>query len=146
VNTIHIEHRFGAPPAKVFDAITDHAAMGRWLAGTRVTIDRPGNPSPNGVGAVRKISARGLTLYEEIVRYEPPRAMDYRVIRGAPLRNHLGTIRLEPDGSGTRLVYDIRFEIPWYLGGALLGAVLVRTLEGEIRKGLPKLDALAAAA
>jgi carbon monoxide dehydrogenase subunit G len=141
MHEIRMQRRFAAPPAEVFAAVTDHERMSDWIHGARVTLDKPGSPSRNGVGAVRRIAARGLTIREEVVRFEEPTAMDYRVIAGAPLRNHLGGIRLRPDGSGTVLDYTIRFEVPWYLGGPLLGAIVARTLKTEIDKGLAALAA-----
>ena len=42
--------------------------------------------------------------------------MNYRPIGGPPVRNHLGTFRVEPDGTGARVDYRIRFDWPWYLG------------------------------
>ena len=134
-----MQKRFEAPPERVFDTITNHAGMGEWLDGVTVALEKTGQPSPNGVGAVRRISARGLAIREEVVRFDRPTAMDYRVIGGAPLRDHLGEMRFRPEGSATVLDYRIRFRVPWYLGGALLGSVVARQLQGEITRGLDRL-------
>ena len=133
-----MQQRYDASPDRVFGAITDHVGMGRWLNAS-IAIERPGTPSPNGLGAVRAVRARGLVVREEVVRWEPPRAMDYRVVGGAPLRDHLGTIRVEPDGAGARVDYRIRFEWPWYLGGGVVGTMIARTLAREIGAGLARM-------
>ena len=140
MHEIRMSHRFDAPIGEVFAAVTDHEGMSRWLDGVRVTIEKPGEPAPNGLGAIRRVSARGATIREEVVRFEPPTAMDYRVIGGAPIRDHLGEIRLAPDGNGTRLDYTIRYRVPWYFGGALLGSLLERQLKSQIEDGLRRLD------
>src|SRR5512146_1367448 len=115
---IFMQQRFDAQPDRVFALLTDHVGFGRAL-GENIRVERQGVPAPNGLGAVRAIRARGLTIREEVVRWEAPTAMDYRVASGAPLQNHLGEIRIAADGPGSRVDYRIRFDWPWYLGGAL---------------------------
>jgi hypothetical protein len=135
---ILMEQRFDASPERVFEIMTDHVGFGR-AVNAEVRIERPGTPAPNGLGAIRAVKARGVTVREEVVRWDAPRAMDYRVIGGAPLQNHLGEIRVAPDGGGARVDYRIRFDWPWYLGGAVVGQMLARTLRREISAGLVRL-------
>ncbi len=133
-----MQQRFDAPADLVFSALTDHEAFGR-LLGEDIRVETPGVPAPNGLGAVRAIRARGLTIREKVVRWEAGRAMDYRVVSGAPLQNHLGTIRIEPDGEGARVDYRIRFDWPWWLGGAAVGGLVARSLERQIAGGIARL-------
>ena len=81
-----------APIATVFAGLTDHEAMVTWpgISGCQLIV--PGTPR-NGLGAVRRITALGVTLDEVIVRYEPPCRFDYQIIRGLPVE-HLGVVRL----------------------------------------------------
>ena len=137
---IVMQQRFTAPPERVFALLTDHEGFGRAL-GENIRVERPGVPAPNGLGAVRIIRARGLTIREEVVRWEPPAAMDYRVVSGAPLHHHLGAIRLTPDGQGTRVDYRIHFDWPWYLGGAVIGQLVATTLRQQIAAALAKMAA-----
>lgn len=140
MQTIHMEQRFAAPPEKVFAAVTDHRGMEKWLEGMRVTLEKEGDPPPNGLGAVRKIQARGTTVVEEVVRWEEPTAMDYKVIRGL-IQDHLGEIRLYPENGGTLLDYRIRFRVPWWATGPILGSLVATLLKGELEKGLVRLAA-----
>jgi hypothetical protein len=140
VPEIVLRQRFDAPPGRVFDALTDHVGFGRAL-GEDIRLERPGVPPPNGLGAVRAIHARGLVIREEVVGWEVPRAMDYRVISGAPFENHLGEIRIEPEGPGARVDYRVRFDWPWYLGGALVGGLIARSLEKQIGGGIARIAA-----
>jgi len=135
---IFMRQRFEAPPERVFALLTDHVGFGRAL-GEDIRLERQGVPPPNGLGAVRAIHARGLTIREEVIGWEVPRAMDYRVVSGAPLQNHLGEIRIVPDGTGARLDYRIRFDWPWYLGGALVGGLVARALERQIAGGIARM-------
>ena len=135
-----MRQRFAAAPDRVFALLTDHVGFGRAL-GEDIRLEREGVPPPNGLGAVRVIRARGLVIREEVIGWETGHAMDYRVVSGAPLRNHRGEIRLVPDGTGTRVDYGIRFDWPWYLGGRLVGALVARNLERQIVAALSRLAA-----
>ena len=135
-----MRQHFAAPPERVFELLTDHVGFGRAL-GEDIRLERQGVPAPNGLGAVRAIHARGLTIREEVIGWEVPRAMDYRVVSGAPLQNHRGEIRIAPDGSGARLDYRIRFDWPWYLGGAFVGGLVARALERQIAGGIARMAA-----
>jgi hypothetical protein len=135
---IRLQQRFAVPPDRVFAALTDHVGFGRAL-GEDIRLEREGVPAPNGLGAVRAIHARGLTIREEVVGWEASRAMDYTVVSGAPLQNHRGEIRIAPDGAGARVDYRIRFDWPWYLGGSLVGDLVARSLERQIAAGIARI-------
>ena len=138
---IHMKRRFAASPEKVFAAITDHVGMEKWMPGSKITLDRQGEPAPNGLGAIRRIRASGLTILEEVVRFDPPREMQYKVLKAGPIIEHLGTIRVLPSGDGGSLVdYTIRFTTPWYLGGELLAKGIGRILGGQLTAGLERLS------
>lgn len=139
---ITIEQKFSAPPERVFAVVTEHKRIEEWQKGLEVTLERPGIPSPNGLGAVRKIKNGPLSIREEVVRWEEPRAMDYRVIGGAPLRDHLGAIRLAAaaDG-GTNVSYTIRFGMPLYLGGDVAARMVAKQLERIIKAAYARLAA-----
>ena len=137
---IHMRQRFAAPPENVFTAITDHVGMQKWMPGSKITLDREGTPAPNGLGAIRRIRAGGLTILEEVVRFDPPREMQYKVLKAGPIIEHLGTIRVEPSGDGGSLVdYTIRFTTPMWMGGELLAKLIARILGGQLTAGLGRL-------
>jgi hypothetical protein len=140
MHEIAMRQRFAATPDRVFAAITDHAALGSWLPAD-VRLETPGTPPPNGLGAVRVVRVRGLSIREQVTRFEAPRAMDYRVIGGAPFQDHLGQIRVAADGDGALVDYRLRFGWPWYAGGALVGRLVAGQLEREIASGLERLAA-----
>lgn len=116
--------RIAAPPQTVFDVFTEHSRYAEITPARKSTLEREGEPAPNGVGAIRVISAVGPPLREEVVAYEPPSRFSYKVLTGAPVRNHLGTIELSPDGDGTKMVYAVRMTptVP-LVGGVVVGVV-----------------------
>jgi len=54
MHEIVMRQRFAAPPARVFELVTDHVGLGRWL-GADIHLEHPGEPPPNGLGAIRVI-------------------------------------------------------------------------------------------
>lgn len=97
-----------APPEVVFDVLTDHRGYAGITPLRKSELEREGDPSPNGVGAIRVLSSVGPPLREEVIVYEAPRRFSYKLLSGAPVRDHVGTVALEPDGEGTKVVYAVR--------------------------------------
>lgn len=138
MHTVRMEQRFTASPERVFALMTDHVAFGR-AVDADIRIEREGTPAPNGLGAVRVVRAKGTTTREEVVRWEAPRSMHYKIVGASPLRDHLGMVEVLPDGAGSRVDYQIRFRVPWYLGGALTGSLVSSLLQRQIGAGLARM-------
>ena len=129
--SIRVERLLAAPPESVFEMVADHARYDRFDGIRRAELARPGEPAPNGVGAVRWVWIGPLRFEEEVTAYEAPRRLDYviRRVRALPFRHAGGSIRLEPEGAGTRAVWTSTFEIPIPLVGRPMDAVFKRQLE-----------------
>lgn len=97
-----------APPEVVFGVLTDHRGYAEITPLRKSELEREGDPSPNGVGAIRVLSSIGPPLREEVIVYEAPRRFSYKLLSGAPLRDHVGTVALESDGEGTQVTYAVR--------------------------------------
>jgi uncharacterized protein YndB with AHSA1/START domain len=98
-----------APIETVFDAMTDHRGIADYMwACRRSTLDREGTPAPNGVGAIRRLVVIGPPFVEEIIEYERPTRYAYKMLSGAPTRNHIGTIQLREAGTGTEVSWHLR--------------------------------------
>ena len=83
---IVVEHRFTAAVDVVWEKVSDHCGMRRWLVpGMSVRLQREGDPAPNGKGAVRVIEGAGVRAVEEVVEFEPPNRMVYVVLSGFPI-------------------------------------------------------------
>jgi hypothetical protein len=92
----------------VFDVLTDHRRYAEITRLRRSTLEREGDPAPDGVGAVRVLVAVGPPIREEVVAYERPSRFSYKVLSGLPLRDHLGTVSLEPSDAGTKVTYALK--------------------------------------
>ncbi|HUB54993.1 MAG TPA: SRPBCC family protein, partial [Mycobacterium sp.] len=124
-----------APIEKVFDAITNHRGIADYVwAVRRSTLDREGTPAPNGVGAIRRLEAVGPPIVEEIIDYQRPSRYAYKMLSGAPVRDHVGTVELREAGTGTTVSWHLRStpKIPGL--DRLLSPVLKRVI-GELLKG-----------
>lgn len=113
-----------APPEAVFDALTDHRRYAEMTPLRKSELEREGEPAPNGVGAIRVLSAVGPPLREETIVYEPPTRFAYTLLSGLPVRDHVGTVSLEPNGDGTKVTYAVK-TIPTLplAGGVVVAAV-----------------------
>jgi uncharacterized protein YndB with AHSA1/START domain len=97
-----------APPETVFEVFVDHRGYSKITPLRKSVLEREGVPAPNGVGAIRVLSSVGPPLREEVLTYEAPNRFSYKLLSGAPLEDHVGTVELTPQGSGTKVVYAIR--------------------------------------
>jgi hypothetical protein len=142
---LRLEMVLGAPIAGLFDAMADHARYDRFRPITTSELLREGEADRNGLGAVRRLTARGgLRFDEEIIAYERPRRFDYLIIDvNMPLHHDGGSIRFEPSGDGTKVVWTSSFRITTPVIGALLGPVAEAALKRSFRQMLEDAAALA---
>jgi len=127
-----------APPEIVFDVLTDHRRYTEITPLRRAELEREGEPAPNGLGAIRVLAAvPGPPMREEVIAYDPPHRFSYTILSGLPFRNHIGTVELNPSGSGTEVVYAIHTTPTVPVGGFLVIAVLkqaIKSLLGGVAK------------
>ena len=101
---------------------------------SQATVPSEGASAPNGVGALRRIEALGPAIVEEIIDYQRPNRYAYKMVSGAPVRDHVGTVTLHPVGSGTEVSWHLKSKpkipgLDW-----LLTPVLKRVI-GELLNG-----------
>lgn len=124
-----------APRQAVWRRYTDHVSWTQWAGLGKVRLAREGVPPPNGVGCVRVIRNAGIEVHEEVLSFDAPRRMTYRVVKGGiPIENHLGEVDFDLQGSATRITWRCRFDsrIPG-LGGVfrwLISRLFRRALDG----------------
>lgn len=96
----------------VFALLADGAGWSRWAGPlVRYSAWEEGRPSPPGeVGSVRLLGTRAFHSREEIVESRPPELLAYEVRSGWPVRGYRAEVRLEPDGTGTSIVWSGSFD------------------------------------
>ena len=118
------EREVAAPPGVVFDVLVDHRRYSEITPLRKSALEREGDPAPNGVGAIRVLGAVGPSLREEVLAYQPSTRFSYTLLSGLPVRDHVGTVELTPQGEGTKVVYAVRTTptVP-VVGVAIVGVV-----------------------
>lgn len=119
-----LEREVAASPEVVFDVLTDHRGYAEITPMRKVELEREGEPAPNGVGAIRVLHSVGPPLREEVIGFERPGRFSYRMLSGAPVRDHVGTVSLEPEGAGTKVTYAVRTTPTVPVAGAAVVAVV----------------------
>jgi uncharacterized protein YndB with AHSA1/START domain len=116
-----------APIERVFERITDHEAMRDWPGIAACSLIAEGQPR-NGIGAVRRVKAFGVTLDEEVVVFDPPHRYDYTIIKGLPVK-HRGIVALSRVEGGTEVDWRVTLSsrLPLMAAGVATG----------LRLGLP---------
>lgn len=102
--TIQREMLFPQPREQVWQAITESATLAEWMfpndfearIGHRFTFQVPANP---------KVNFEGLTVHCEVLECDAPSQLTFSWSAGG-LDNTRVRFRLEPDGNGTRLLFE----------------------------------------
>ena len=97
--------RSTAPRQTVWRLVSEVEQWKRWSMLSRTFLLRPGQPEPNGVGALRRLAVGPFGSTEEVVASEPPRHLGYEARKGMPARRYRADVVLEEDGSGTRITW-----------------------------------------
>ena len=106
--TFTFVRQVAASPETVFDVLTDHRRYAEITPMRKSVLEREGEPVPNGVGSIRVLTSVGPPLREQVIAYDSPSRFSYKLLSGAPVRDHVGTVELTPLDGGTRMVYAVR--------------------------------------
>jgi len=135
---LRFEREVACSPKAAFSLVSDPDHMNLWSTAPIRSVSVGDGGHPGGVGAMRVVRVPGrrpMRLVEVIEESEPPHRFGYRVVSGAPVRDHRGTVTLEPSGRGTHLVWDVEIEFPY----PLMGRIARRRLEPEVERSLDRL-------
>ena len=102
---IRREVHFPQPREQVWRALTDSATLAEWMfpndieprVGHHFTFRVPPNP---------KAGFDGLVVRCEVLECEPPSRLVFSWKVGGPVANTQVSFQLEPDGDGTRLLFE----------------------------------------
>jgi uncharacterized protein YndB with AHSA1/START domain len=117
-----------APPETVFDVLTDHRRYTEITPLRRAELEREGEPEPDGVGAIRVLGIAGPPMREEVLAYERPYRFSYTLLSGLPVRDHVGTVELEPKDGGTEITYAVKTTPTIPLAGPVFIAILKKAI------------------
>jgi uncharacterized protein YndB with AHSA1/START domain len=109
MHEFELRSEIAAPVDRVFALLADHVGWREWAGVQEVVLRQQGDPAPNGLGAIRVLRRGGLAIEEEVVAFEPPRRIAYRICAGIPVRDCSADLRLEPAAAATRLSWQVHF-------------------------------------
>jgi hypothetical protein len=121
-----------AAPETVFAVLTDHRKYSELTPLRKSELEREGEPAPNGLGAIRKLTVVGPPLREEVIAYEPDERFSYKLLSGLPVRDHVGTVKLTAGGNGTEMIYAVRTQPTLPLVGPIVVAVVKQAVKGLV--------------
>jgi uncharacterized protein YndB with AHSA1/START domain len=104
-NSIQREIFIPRPRADVWRALTDSTALAEWMfpndfvprVGHHFTFHVPPNP---------KVGFEGLVVRCEVLECEPPSRLVFSWSAGGPVDDTRVSFRLEPEGHGTRVLFE----------------------------------------
>jgi uncharacterized protein YndB with AHSA1/START domain len=119
--SIHVERVIDKPIHDVFAMLSDHENYAQFKGVDEANLLIHGKDDKNGLGAVREIIAGGANLHEEIVAFEPPYKLGYKVIKSKPLPydHQLGEITLKEIDGKTHATWRSIGHITIFLLGSL---------------------------
>ena len=104
-NTIQREILIPKPPAQVWPALTQSATLAEWMFPNDFE-PRVGHHFTFRVPAKPEVGFDGLTVRCEVLECDPPSRLVFTWSAGAPVENTQVSFQLEPDGDGTRLLFE----------------------------------------
>ena len=131
-----------APREKVWALVADGAGWKNWAGVMKSSLEREGEPPPDGVGAIRRLGPSPFTSREEVVVWDPPSHLGYVILSGMPVRNYRADIKLQqvedkaagnPGGVTTVIEWSATFDAKLPGTGTLLRAGL-RTMIARFAK------------
>ena len=102
--------RSTAPVEDVWSVLVDSIRWPDWTALPAPTMEREGEPSPFGLGAIRRFNWGPFYAREEVVCWDPPHQYGYAVVGGMPIRGYRADVTLTETGSGTFIEWRGRFD------------------------------------
>ena len=112
-NVVEATVRAAAPRDVVWGVIADGRSWHEWGGWQSTELEREGDPPPDGVGAVRRIVQRPVTVRERVELWEPPSRFGYELLSGLPMRGYHAVVTLTDAGAGrdcTNIHWESRFD------------------------------------
>ena len=122
-----------APPATLFRLETDGARWADWAKPLIVqsSWERQGDPTPAGIGAVRKVGLWPVLMREKTIEYEQDRRHVYELIGpSTPAKDYRAEALFTPNASGGT---DLRWSGSFTEGVPGTGPIMLVFLRGALQ-------------
>ncbi|MBD0322402.1 MAG: SRPBCC family protein [Aldersonia sp.] len=95
-----------APREVVYAIFADRERSADFLP-VQSRLESPGESERQGVGSVHFLGVGKVGVREQITKLVPNERIEYRLIAGAPVKDHTGTITFADAGAGTKVTYTM---------------------------------------
>lgn len=95
-----------APREVVYRLFADRESISPYLP-VQVKLTKPGLTEREGVGAQHLIGVGPVGVTEEITKLVPGERMEYKVVKGAPVKRHVGIVTFADADNGTLVSYTM---------------------------------------
>ena len=133
--SIDVRAKSQATPNAVFALLADGATWPRWSPIESFELERPGDPPPEGPGAIRIFRRGRTTGRDQIVEVIPGKRLSYMSLSGIPVRDYRAEVNLEPANDGTKIRWQASFS-PKLIGTGWLLQLGLRRFLQECARGL----------
>jgi len=127
VQRVRFEVDTPASVESVWETLQDYGTWSSWGPWDTSEVERPGDTSPAGVGAIRRLGIGRRVLREETSLFEPMSEMRYRVLSGIPVSDYEGVVKVRADGSTTHITWSSSFRGK----PSILGPLIRRSLQSQ---------------
>ncbi|MEV0246997.1 SRPBCC family protein [Nocardia sp. NPDC050712] len=136
--TSTVQTVIAAPREVVYKFFTERDGIGPYLPVVNFTLKKPGTGAASGIGAQYLIGVGKLGITEETTQLVPNERMEYKIVAGAPVKRHVGTITFaDADNNSTVVNYTMESEPSLPVPGKVLELGL-RTLINQFLGGAKK--------
>ncbi|WP_433579307.1 SRPBCC family protein [Nocardia brasiliensis] len=98
-----------APREVVYRLFADRESVSPYLP-INIKLTKPGLAEREGVGAQHLLGVGPLGVTEEITKLVPGERMEYKIVKGAPVKRHVGVITFTDADNGTLVSYTMESE------------------------------------
>ena len=135
--TVRATAHTDASPEVVFGLLADGSTWTAWSPVEHLSLERAGDPPPEGPGAIRVLTRGRTTGRDEILVLEPVRRLQYTSRSSLPVRDYIGEVTLErTDDGGTDIDWHSTFVPTTPPGTGWLVAGGIQRFLGKCVKGL----------
>ncbi|WP_063053703.1 SRPBCC family protein [Nocardia arthritidis] len=95
-----------APREVVYRLFADRESISPYIP-VQVKLVKPGLTEREGVGAQHLIGLGPVGVTEEITNLVPGERMEYKIVKGAPVKRHVGIVTFADTDNGTLVSYTM---------------------------------------
>ncbi|MBF6340802.1 SRPBCC family protein [Nocardia abscessus] len=125
-----------APREVVYRLFADRESISPYVP-VQVKLVKPGLTEREGVGAQHLIGLGPVGVTEEITKLVPGERMEYKIIKGAPVKRHVGIVTFADADNGTLVSYTMESDPSLPVPAKVLEFGL-KNLIGQFIKGAQK--------